>query len=380
MKILMLTDAIGRGGRERRMLELIRDLPLHDPAVDIYLLSLSPTVEYDELHRLPLRFEIMPRRMGLDPTLVPRLARLIRDYRPDVIHSWGSMASMYVAAANVFTAVPFINGIVAGATPDLNWLDRVYRRVKLTTPFTDVFVANSYAGIKAYRTPPERSVCIYNGIDFGRFEHLRAPAAIEMELLGSRRNGRFTAMMVASFESTKDYPTLIDAAVRTCRTTNDIVYLLVGQGSLMARIKALVPPDLLGSRIVFTGLRKDVEAVAQIADVGLLITQAEGISNALLEFMALGKPVVATNAGGTAEIIRDRYNGFLVEPHNPTQIAERIMELKRDPALAATLGRNAYDLCRQRFDIGSKSLEYLDLYRQLIAQRLPRSWRFRLRS
>ena len=373
MKILMLTDAVGRGGRERRMLELIRDLPLEDPAVDILLLSLSSRVEYDELYHLPLRFEILRRRPGFDPRLVTRLAGIIRDYRPDVIHSWGSLSSLYVAFANLFARVPLVNGIVAGATPNLDWRDKVYRRVRLTQPFTDVFVANSYAGIKAYRTPPERSVCIYNGINFGRFERLAAPAAIERQLLGSRKGGRFVAVMVASFETTKDYPTLIEAAVRTCRSEDDIVYLLVGQGSLLPSIKARVPKDLIGTRIIFTGQRDDVESIVQIADAGLLITEAEGISNAILEYMALGKPVIATGVGGTAEVIWDRYNGFLVEPHNAAQVAERILELKRDRTLAATMGRNGHDLCHRRFDVRGKSLEYLDLYRRAIEAHAP--WR-----
>ena len=376
MKILMLTDGVARGGKERRMLELIADLGAYAPDVEIFLLSFTDRVEYAEVYSLPIRFAIMRRRFARDPSPVPKLRQLILAWRPDVIHSWGTMASVYASIANLGTGIPFINGVLADATPGLTVRDKHYLRVKLTTPFTDVFVSNSQAGIEAYRTPHDRSLCIYNGIRFSRFRDLPAPVDVERELLGGPKNGRFVAVMVAAFEPRKDHRALVDAAVRCCAASNDIVFLLVGTGPTLESTRARVPPDLLDRRIVFTGQRTDAEAVIQVADVGLLISRhGEGVANVILEYMALRKPVIATAIGGTPEVVRDHFNGFLVEPRNADQIVARIQQLMANPGLAAELGRNGRTFCMEHFDVRGKTEEYLQLYRRLDEGRQNSRWR-----
>lgn len=366
MKILMIIDSLDKGGKERRMLELIRGLKNHQDDFDIYLVSLTDVVEYQYVYDLPIRFEIIKRKYKKDITVPFKLGKIIASFKPDIIHSWSTMASIYLSVANLFSRVPVVSGVLADANANLGISDAHYLRVKLTTPFSDVFVSNSEAGIRAYKTPLRKSICIYNGINFNRFENLRPAAEIEKEILGSAKNNRIILCMVAGFNERKDYETLIHVAVKICLLREDLIFLLIGNGPLLEKIKAQVPPALLNKKIIFTGNRSDIESVLQIIDIGLLITYFEGISNSIIEYMAMGKPVIATEGGGTVELVQDHVNGFLVEQRNEEQIINKIDILLENKDLREKMGQNAYQWVREKFDIEEKTNEYINLYRRLL--------------
>lgn len=374
MKILMVIDSLDKGGKERRMLELIKGLKKHREDFDIYLVSLTDKVEYKYVYDMPIRFEIIKRKYKKDPRIVFKLKKIITDFQPDVIHSWSTMASIYLSAANIFSKKPLINAVLADAHANLGWSDKHYRRVKLTTPFSDVIVSNSEAGIRSYKTPVSKSVCIYNGIDFNRFENLRPVTDMENEILNSRKNGRTVVSMVASFDERKDFETLVNAAIKMCSANKELVFVLIGGGPTLPVLKAKVPAELLNKQIIFTGKKDDIESILQIIDIGMLITNAEthgeGISNSIIEYMAVGKPVIATRGGGTDEVVRDGENGFLIDPRNEGQIIEKIEILLSKPTLVATMGQQAYRWARQQFDIHKKTEEYVDLYHKLVPKKL----------
>lgn len=362
----MVIDALNRGGKERRMLELIKGLKNRPENFDIYLICLTDIVEYKYVYDLPIRFEIIKRKHKKDLSIVFKLRKIIASFRPDIIHSWSTMASIYLSFSSLFGKTPLINGVLADAYAGLGLSDKHYLRVKLTTPFSDVFVSNSQAGIRAYKTPLHKSVCIYNGIDFGRFENLRPVAEVEKEILGGPKNERTVLGMVAGFDDRKDFGTLIEVAVKMCLTRKDLVFVLVGNGPLLEPLRNKVPSALLDKQIIFTGKRADIESIIQIMDIGLLITYYEGISNAIIEYMAMGKPVIATAGGGTEELVKDNVNGFLVAQKNAAQIEEKIYLLMNDRKMMINMGQEAYQWVRQQFDIGERTNDYVRLYQKLL--------------
>src|SRR5215510_3896350 len=103
MKILMVIDSIVKGGRERRMLELVKSLTQPGQDHTIYLVALTNVIEYDYVHQLPIKLEIIERKSKKDLSVVFKLRRIIKDFQPDIIHCWGSMASIYLSVVNIFT-------------------------------------------------------------------------------------------------------------------------------------------------------------------------------------------------------------------------------------------------------------------------------------
>jgi glycosyltransferase involved in cell wall biosynthesis len=232
-------------------------------------------------------------------------------------------------------------------------------------------VSNSKAGIKSYKTPEFKSVCIYNGIDFNRFENLRSVNDVRKEIIGDRTGDIFVIAMVASFDERKDFETLVNVAIKMCLKNPAYTFLLIGSGPTLEKLRNKVPEDLMNERkIIFTGKRDDVESVLQIADLGILMTNAEnhgeGISNTIIEYMAMGKPVLASRGGGTDEIVKDSYNGYLIDPGNDSQLMEKIENLYNNRVLLITLGQQARKYARANFGLEEKTAEYIELYRNLV--------------
>ena len=335
MKILMVIDSLDKGGKERRMLELIKGLLSSDEHFEIYLVSLTDRIEYQYVYELPIRFEVLKRKFKKDPTIAFKLKRIISRFKPDIIHSWSTMASVYLSFSNLFSGIPLISAVLADAPVHLNMMNKHYLRVKLTEPFTDVYISNSKAGIGSYRTPGNKSVCIYNGIDLARFENLRNILEVREEVLNGKTGNAFIIAMVASFDERKDFETLINAAIKLCTGNPAYVFLLMGGGPLLETLRNKVPAELMDNRqIIFTGKRHDIESVLQIINVGVLMTNSanhgEGVSNSIIEYMASAKPVIATRGGGTNEVVMDQYNGFLIEPKNESALIEKIDVLYSD--------------------------------------------------
>jgi glycosyltransferase involved in cell wall biosynthesis len=361
----MVVDSIVKGGKERRMLELVKALTRPGQDFSIYLVSLTNVVEYDYVHKLPIKLEIIERSSKKDPRVVFKLRKIIKTFQPDIIHSWGTMASIYLSLVNLITGKSrFINGTIADAYPGLGWRDTHFLRVKLTTPFSKVLLANSQAGIEAYKVPLHKTVCIYNGIDLTRFKNLAPPEQVEYQLLKKQKGDSFIAAMVGAFEDRKDYDTLIKAAIKLCLQNKKIIFLLIGEGSLQDAIKKQVPEDIMGTQIHFLGSRNDIEAILQIIDVGLLITPCEGISNSIIEYMASAKPVIASREGGTKELVIENETGFLVEQKRSDQIIEKIEMLMENPQLAKEMGGKGQQRIHQHFDIAKMTDAYIELYQK----------------
>jgi len=362
MKILMVIDSIVKGGRERRMLELVKSLTQPGQDHTIYLVALTNVVEYDYVHQLPIKLEIIERKSKKDLSVVFKLRRIIKTFQPDVIHSWGSMSSVYLSLVNLITRKSsFINGTIADA---YSWgmFDKLYLRTKLSAPFSKVILANSQAGLKNYKVPAHKAVCIYNGIDLSRFKKLSPVEQVEQDILGRRKGDSFIGVMVGAFEERKDYDTMVKAAVKLCTDNKNMIFLLIGEGSLMDSIKQQVPTEMIGTQIRFLGSRSDIESILQIADVGLLITPCEGISNSIMEYMASAKPVVASRGGGTQELVMDGETGFLVDQKQPGQIVEKMELLMHNPQLAKAMGQNGLQRIRKHFDISRMTEKYLEVY------------------
>ncbi|MEI9912428.1 MAG: glycosyltransferase [Bacteroidota bacterium] len=366
MKILMVVDSIVKGGKERRMLELVKALTKPGQDYKIYLVTLTNVIEYEYVHQLPIKLEIIERKSKKDLRVVFRLRNIIKTFQPDIIHSWGTMASVYLSLVNLFTGKSrFINGTIADAYEGMNWLDTHYLRVKLTTPFSKVMLANSQAGIKAYKVPLRKTVCIYNGIDLTRFSNLVPAEEMEHQLLGRKKGDSFIAAMVGAFEDRKDYDTLIKAAVKLCSKNKKVVFLLIGEGSLMNTIKQQVPAELINNQIHFLGSRHDIESILQIIDAGLLITPCEGISNSIIEYMASAKPVIASREGGTKELVIEGETGFLVDQKKESdQIIEKIEILMDNPHLAKEMGQKGQQRIQEHFDIAKMTQSYIQLYQK----------------
>jgi glycosyltransferase involved in cell wall biosynthesis len=292
----------------------------------------------------------------------------MRSFRPDIVQSWNSMCSIYAAPLAKLAGAKFIDGFVRAAAANRDLRDPDYFRSRLTLPFSDLVVANSRAGLKAYSIPARKGTCIYNGFDQSRIAALVAPEAIRQSL---GIDTSHIVGMVASFSHFKDYDTYFEAALRICGERNDVTFVAIGAGPHFAEYLARFPQAAF-PRIRLLGRRADVESIVNILSVGVLSsntdTHGEGISNAIMEYMALGKPVVATDCGGNCELIQESETGYLIAGRDKNGLIDRIGRLLDDPALAQRMGETGRRRIANAFSLERMTTEYAALYHSLIAR------------
>jgi glycosyltransferase involved in cell wall biosynthesis len=225
-----------------------------------------------------------------------------------------------------------------------------------------MIIGNSNAGLKAYRAPDNKSICIYNGFNFKRTEGVADMSIVSKEL---EIESPYIVGMVASFSIYKDYKTYYKAAEILLSKRKDITFLAIGDHTNSDPSKKLLNGST-GNHFRLLGRRPDVESLVNMMDVCVLSTFTEGISNSILEYMALAKPVVATDGGGTGEIVKDGETGFLVDPEKPEELAEKIELLLNNKGLREKMGEAGQQRVKDIFSIDNMVEKYIFHYRKLL--------------
>jgi glycosyltransferase involved in cell wall biosynthesis len=274
------------------------------------------------------------------------------------------MCTLCALPASKILGIPLINGYLRDAPEALTIRDTEYRRARITFPFSDRVLSNSHAGLDAYNAPQSKKICIHNGFNFSRLQGIESKEQVR-EKFGITT--RYVVGMVAAFSARKDYATFFNAANIILNNRNDVTFVTAGDGNDLPLWKERIGHE----RVMFLGRQPHVMNIVNAFDIGVLSAFREGISNSVMEYMALRKPVVAADCRGNRELIEDGRTGFIVEPGNPGQLAEKIAILLSDEGLSKAFGMNGYDKLKKEFSLESMGREYLKLYRGLARKRRP---------
>ena len=193
--------------------------------------------------------------------------------------------------------------------------------------------------------PPDRVVVVHNGIELERFDRAaREPLLAPVPGLTEGEDGksrRPALVIAANLYAVKGHLDFIEALEIVRRALPDVLALCAGEGPMRAVLEQQIRARGLGDNVALLGHRLDVPAILQRAHLGCLCSHAEGLSNAIIEYMAASLPVVATAVGGNAELVTEagsRASGHLVPAHRPAILADRLAGLLRDRARSAALG------------------------------------------
>lgn len=368
MKVLFLLDGLKAGGKERRALELMKGIKQHED-IAFKLVLMNKEIHYKQVFDLNLDMEYLIRGPKKDISVFYKFYKICKKFKPDIVHCWDSMTAVYAMPVCKLLHIQLINGMVIDAPVIRNFSNKEWVRAKLTFPFSSKIIGNSNAGLAAYNAPKKKSLCVYNGLDLTRFKNLRDPEEVRKEIFGDDSNGLYILGMVANFEKRKDYKTVVNAAIKIVSEYPEVRFVLVGGGLDLESIKSMVP-ESLRAKIIFLGKKSNVESIINIFNAGILLTNnkvhGEGVSNSIIEYMALAKPVIASNGGGTNEVVFDKENGYLIEPENETQLIEKIKLLKHDHALSVEMGKKGLQMIHEKFDLSIMTNNYLNIYQQLL--------------
>jgi glycosyltransferase involved in cell wall biosynthesis/serine acetyltransferase len=201
---------------------------------------------------------------------------------------------------------------------------------------------------------------VRNAVDFESFANVRRDR--ERLFPNLRRADRLVAVVANMNVEGKGHLDLIRAAVEVCREYPKTTFLLIGDGAERPRIEGMAEELGLRENVLFLGRRNDVAVVLACCDLSVLPSWAEGLPNSVLEAMAAGLPVVATEVGGTPEIIQDEVSGLLVPPRDSHALAQAILRVLRDSQLAQGLARAGQERVRMQFSFDRLLSELDSLY------------------
>lgn len=375
---LQLIGSFHQGGSERQAVQLTR-LLLEGGRCNVSVVTLERDgVLLDEINRLGLS-NIPEFRLNSFYDFhafkqVRRFAQYLRKHEIDVVHTHDFYTNIFGMAAASLARVP---------------VRIASRRESAVRPETQRFVERA-----AYRlahavvancedvrqqliregVPARKVRTVYNGLDLARVQPAQAERKEILRALNLPEQARFVTIMANMRAHVrepeplcfKDHPTFLRAAKRVYERVPEAAFIIAGEGELMDATRELARSLGIEDRTFFIGRCRDVGSVLSISDVCVLSSSSEGFSNAILEYMAAGRPVVATDVGGAREAIVHGETGFLVPVGDHDQLADHIISLLLDHETASSMGESGRRRVNEKFSTVKQLQNVEGLYAELL--------------
>lgn len=351
---------MGIGGKERQLGYLIGCLK---ESHTIQLILLNNRIEYKEILSDVHIYTVLEGKKH-SISYYKKFRTAILNFQPDIIHSWDHLSPLLSYPFKWTNKnIRIIDGSIRAAGPAIDSL-KIKFLIYLSHLISDFTVSNSKVALNQFRFLREnKSNYIHNGFDIQKFKRIEC---------GDRlfNSNNIRVIMLGRFQPLKDYRTLINAIETNRESLSKVEFILVGDGESKKEIESLVKQKQL-SNVKLLGSRDDVPCILRECHVGLMVNppdRGEGISNSVMEYMASGLPVIATNNGGTPELVQDGINGFLIPPGSPEFLGSRIVELINNPELRKSMGLKSQEQIEKNFSIESMVSQYVKLYQKLTSK------------
>ncbi|MBI4435822.1 MAG: glycosyltransferase family 4 protein [Candidatus Omnitrophica bacterium] len=303
------------------------------------------------------------------------LLRILKQERWDIVHTHSSKAGFLGRIAARLVGVPVVihtpNAFAFDRPPHL-FLNFFYAFLeRIAGYFCDALIAVSPSEGELARSakvlPAQKIVQICNGVDLKEFEFEVDPR-MKKKALGIPEE-RPMVLTVGRFAPQKAPGVFIDAAERVLAENRDVTFVMIGDGPLFQRVLERVHKGNFRDRLFLLEWRSDVKEIIASCDVYVLSSLWEGLPYTVLEAMVLRKPVVATAARGTRDVVQEGVTGFLVGLHDEKGMAEKILTLLLDPPLARKMGEKGRFLVEQDFTLETHVQKTEALYERLLTEK-----------
>lgn len=357
-KILFFVRNFDGGGKERRCLELLKQLD-QNPSLDITILMLNDKVVYPDYHKLSNKKYYLKSKDQLNFITLWHFYKLVEEIKPDIIHTWSVTTSFYSVIMKLFFCFKMINSQIGDAPERVNWFSKSGILNRINFSFSDIVLSNTKIGLVSYNIPSIKGFVIYNGFDLKRLK------LIQYNSLNETYNfsNRFVVAMIAAFSKRKDYDTFLKTADLLSGMSKEFLFVCAGKGEMLEEYKSLYSHKL---SIVFPGHIENIDSLLPLCHVGVLMTNrtfhGEGIPNSILEFMAFGKPVIVSDSGGVKELVEDEVNGFIIPDKSISELADKILYLKENRDVCHKWGETNQKKIIEQFSLHKMVSSFMKLY------------------
>jgi glycosyltransferase involved in cell wall biosynthesis len=362
LRVGIIIGQLHRGGTERQVFELATRLAGGPCLPTVYCLSQVTEPYGGLLVAAGVTLRVFPRSRSLEPRRIVALARRLREDRSDLVHAVSLHVNFYAWLALLGrSGIPLISSNRVSDPTEKSLAVAVNgvvlrRSARVVTNSEDGRAFTS----SRYGVPRERIEVIPNCIDTSRF----LPAADSAAVRAALRipSGAPVAGFIGRVVPQKRVDLFLEAARRVSARLPGCRFLVVGDGELLEPMKRMSREAGLEDSVLFTGPRDDVPCLLSAIDLLVLSSDFEGLPNVVMEAMATGRPVVATDVGGSRELIREGVDGRLVPPGDSGRLAERIFEILSSPDRGRSMGREGQRRVGTEFSVEAMVRRFEDLF------------------
>jgi L-malate glycosyltransferase len=369
IRVLFAIDSLNpEAGTENQLFELIRGM--NSQQFEPFTAFIEEAIPSRDLsaYATPLIFP-MTRVFSFNGLRqILRLRKEINRLQIDIVHTFMVRATILgVLAARASSCK-----IILSSRRNMGyWFTPMYRLAfRILNLMTSRVIANSeaakQAAIKIEGLTASQIDVLYNGVDLARFSGSGDSSLLDR--LGIPRASRIVGI-VANYRPVKDLPMFIRAARLIAAQHPDAVFLLMGEGPLRQSLESLAGQLGIREKVFFTDGNGPVSGYLPLLQVGCLSSVNEGFSNAILEYMAAGLPVVATDVGGNREAVIDGATGFLTPVGDEKAFAQRVSSLLADDGLRTKMGEGGRARCTENFSMEACVRKHQAYYESLLEPR-----------
>ncbi|WP_291994913.1 glycosyltransferase [Candidatus Accumulibacter sp. ACC003] len=370
IRVLHVVHSLAVGGLENGVVNLVNGLPLSRFEQAVCCLDLRGDMSA-RIVRETCIWDLFRRRHDL--TVPVKLARIVREWRPHLVHcrNWNTWLDTVIACA------------LSGIGPSLVWSFHGFAdmgKFPLRRRFASRILArrsdrllavcrntaDQYAGLTGIS--PARFEILHNGVDCDRFRPTADRHALRREL--QLPEHELIVATVANLTIIKNHASLLRAASRICSGSDrQVRFLFFGDGPERARLLALSRELGIAERIILYGTTQQIDKYLPAVDLFVLPSRNEGLSNAILEAMACGVPVVATEVGGNSDLVSVGRTGYLCPPDDVNSLAGAMDSLLSDESMRSSMGYNSRQDALARFSLSTMLARYGDFYESCIPRK-----------
>jgi glycosyltransferase involved in cell wall biosynthesis len=384
LRVLLLNTQMEAAGAQKAMLELARGLKQRGHEVSVVTMYDKDAYvpPFEKRYGLEIIDLEMKRPGARNPLTrvwyfargLTRLYRLMRAYRPQIVQTFSHYSNLLGPLVAWLARVPVRVSSQRMSLRDypawLLHLDRAIANSLLTHKMVAVSEGTRHFSIEEEGIRSNKLITIQNGINVERFSMSLSPEAERnlRQALGVEPDS-LIILTVARLHPQKGHNYLVEAIPRILRDFPQARFLFVGEGGLRDELTRQVKKADLGEYVHFLGVRQDVPQLLAISDLFVLSSLWEGLPNSVLEAMAAGVPVIATNVDGTPEIINDGDVGILIPPADPSALAQAICRLLKDKPLRVSIAKAARERVERKFSRDANTTAFIDLYQRLLEEK-----------
>lgn len=368
-RIIHVVYSFSIGGLENVIVQLINRLPADE--YEHIVLSLTTISDFkNRIERPDVQFIALDKQPGHAIPLYPKIYRLLRQLKPDVLHTC-NLAALELVPLGWLARVPLrIHAEHGWDAHDPNGTNPRYIKVrKLYKPFVSHYITvsedlDNYLE-KSIGIPAERHSLIANGVDTDRFYPAEGtPETVEGSPFQPGQHWLFGT--VGRLQTVKNQPFLARAFVKLLKehpeATERMRLIIIGEGPLRAEVERILQEGNASQYAWLPGPRNDIPEILRMLDCFVLPSQAEGTSCTLQEAMASGLHCIATAVGGTPKLIEDGVSGDLIPPDNVSALTNALWRAMTETACSEGIGKSARETALGSFAVHGMMSEYAKLF------------------